>query len=58
VTALSDIEVRRIIAFKPRGSAMTRVHTLVMVLLGTGLRIEEALSLPVLGSTLSVDASP
>ena len=46
VTPLSDAEIKRIIAFKPRGSAMTRVHTLVMVLLDTGLRIEEALSLP------------
>jgi integrase/recombinase XerD len=45
ITPISVVEVRRIIAFKPRGRAMRRAHTLVMLLLDCGLRITEALTL-------------
>jgi site-specific recombinase XerD len=45
ITPVSAVEVQRLIAFRPRGRAMRRAHTLVMLLLDTGLRITEALTL-------------
>ena len=41
----SDAEVRRIVMFRPKGRAQTRIWTLAVLLLDTGLRITEALNL-------------
>jgi len=45
ITPLSDHDVRRLVGFKSTVIRMRRVHALAMVLLDTGLRIEEALTL-------------
>jgi integrase/recombinase XerD len=39
------VEMHRLITFKPRNRAMRRAYTLVMMLLDTGLRITEAITL-------------
>jgi integrase/recombinase XerD len=40
-------QIRRLIAFRPKGFYQLRLHTLVLALLDTGTRIDEALSLTV-----------
>ena len=45
VVTFSDAEVKRILAVRPTGRSMTRAWTLFVMLVDTGLRIEEALSL-------------
>jgi len=42
---ISDDEIRRLLLFRPHGRLQVRTWTLVLVLLDTGLRIEEALTL-------------
>jgi site-specific recombinase XerD len=45
ITAFSDVEVRRIVSYRPHGRPQTRTWTLIVLLLDTGLRIDEALGL-------------
>jgi integrase/recombinase XerD len=45
IKVFSDVEVRRIVAHRPRRKAQVRTWTLMVVLLDTGLRISEALNL-------------
>jgi integrase len=45
LTAISDAEIRRIVLFHPRGRFQVRTWTLILLLLDTGLRIDEALGL-------------
>jgi integrase len=47
LATLSPDHVKRIIQFKPKGKNLTRAHTIAMVLLDTGLRINECLSLSI-----------
>ncbi|HST51728.1 MAG TPA: tyrosine-type recombinase/integrase [Pyrinomonadaceae bacterium] len=46
MTYLSDVEVKSLIGFKPKGIAQVRVWTIAMLCLDTGIRVEEALTLP------------
>jgi len=41
----SDAEIRRLVLFHPRGRLQGRTWTLVLLLLDTGLRLDEALTL-------------
>ena len=43
-TAVSDETVRRLVNFKPQGKGQWRTHTILSLLIDTGIRIEEALS--------------
>jgi site-specific recombinase XerD len=45
VTAFSDADIRRVLTFRPKRPTQLRTWTLVVVLLDTGLRIDEALGL-------------
>ena len=45
LTPISDQEIRRLLVFRPKGRAQTRMWTLVLLLLDTGLRLSEALTL-------------
>jgi site-specific recombinase XerD len=45
ITTFSDVELKKITNFKPQGINQKRAWTLVMLLLDTGLRIEELLAL-------------
>lgn len=45
LTTFSDAEVKRIAKFRPTGRVQVRTWTLVMLLLDTGMRIDEALRL-------------
>jgi integrase/recombinase XerD len=45
IKVLSDAEVQRIVRFRPTRKAQTRTWTLIVLLLDTGLRIDEALGL-------------
>jgi integrase/recombinase XerD len=45
LTPISDTEIRRLVMFRPHGRLQMRTWTLVMLLLDTGLRIDEALGL-------------
>jgi integrase/recombinase XerD len=45
LTGISDAEIRRIVLFHPRGRLQVRTWTLILLLLDTGLRIDEALGL-------------
>lgn len=47
IPTLTDEQVRRLLAHKPKTFCPNRLHTLVLTLLDTGLRIDEALSLRV-----------
>lgn len=42
MTYLSDVQVRAIMGFKPKGKAQVRVWTIAMLCLDTGVRIDEA----------------
>ncbi len=44
---LTDVQVKRLIAWKPKGTYQRRLHLLILLLLDTGCRISEALSLRV-----------
>ena len=43
--ALSDAEIRRLVLFRPHGRLALRTWTIIVMLLDTGLRIDEALGL-------------
>ena len=43
----TDVQVKRLVAWKPRGKYQRRLHLLVLLLLDTGARISEALALHV-----------
>jgi integrase/recombinase XerD len=45
LTPISDQEIRRLLVFRPKGRAQTRMWTLVLLLLDTGLQLSEALTL-------------
>src|SRR5688572_16251308 len=45
LTPISDAEIRRLVLFRPQGRLQLRTWTLIVVLLDTGLRIDEALGL-------------
>lgn len=45
LATLTPEQVQRIVGFRPKGSCQQRIYTLACVLLDTGLRIDEALSL-------------
>ena len=45
LATFSDSQVRQLVSFKPRTTAERRTHTTACLLLDTGLRIDEALSL-------------
>jgi integrase/recombinase XerD len=45
MTYLSDVQVRALLNYKPKGKAQTRVWTMAMVCLDTGIRIDECLTL-------------
>ena len=45
LTPISDTEIRRVITFRLKGRLQGRTATLIVLLLDTGLRIDEALSL-------------
>jgi site-specific recombinase XerD len=45
IPTLSDIEQKRLVAFKPKGFGQTRAHLLALTLLDSGIRIDEALGL-------------
>jgi site-specific recombinase XerD len=45
LVTFSDAEIRRVVGLRPVGRAMTRAWTLFVVMLDTGLRIDEALGL-------------
>ncbi len=45
MTYLSDVKVKSLVNFKPKGVAQKRVWTIAMLCLDTGIRVEEALSL-------------
>jgi integrase/recombinase XerD len=45
LTPISDTEIRRLVTFRPDGRLQVRTWTLVVLLLDTGLRIDEALRL-------------
>ena len=45
LATLTPEHVQRLIGFRPRGKHQQRIHTLACLLLDTGLRIDEALSL-------------
>jgi integrase/recombinase XerD len=45
LTTFSDTDVKRLVAFRPRGRIQTRTWTLIVCLLDTGVRIDEALGL-------------
>ena len=42
---LSEIELRRLISYKPKTFTQTRIHTIVLLMIDTGVRIDEALTL-------------
>jgi integrase/recombinase XerD len=46
LATLTPEHVQRLIGFRPRGKYKQRIHPLACLLLDTGLRIDEALSLP------------
>ena len=45
ISTFSDVEVKRIVSYRPKGRPQTRTWTLIVLLLDTGLRIAEALGL-------------
>jgi site-specific recombinase XerD len=45
LTPISDAEIRRLVLFRPQGWEHVRTWTLILLLLDTGLRIDEALGL-------------
>ncbi|HEU5256538.1 MAG TPA: tyrosine-type recombinase/integrase [Vicinamibacterales bacterium] len=45
ITPISDVEIRRLLTFRPTRSWQRRTWTLVLLLLDTGLRLSEALGL-------------
>jgi integrase len=45
LTPISDAEIRRLVRFRPHGRLQVRTWTLIVLLLDTGLRIDEALGL-------------
>ena len=45
IAGFSDHEVRRIVTHRPKGRTETRTWTLIVLLLDTGLRIDEAINL-------------
>jgi integrase/recombinase XerD len=45
LTTFSDADVRRILAFRPKGRTQTRTWTLIVILFDIGVRIDEALGL-------------
>jgi site-specific recombinase XerD len=45
IKVLSDGEVRRIVTFRPKGRNQPRTWTLLVLMLDTGLRLSEALTL-------------
>lgn len=45
LTAISEAEIRRLVLFRPHGRLQIRTWTLIVLLLDTGLRIDEALGL-------------
>lgn len=45
MTYLSDVQVKALVAFKPKGMAQVRIWTVAMLCLDTGIRVDEALTL-------------
>ena len=45
LTPIADAEIRRLVLYRPRGPFQARTWTLILLLLDTGLRIDEALGL-------------
>jgi integrase len=45
LTPISDAEMRRLVLFRPHDQLQVRTWTLILLLLDTGLRIDEALGL-------------